>query len=255
MLKYAQIPGMIADENLATFIPSEMDKKIGNIPNWLILLDPEYTKDATILNRCTGYDCPDIDGSPQVPVVINENDYKLMRYLNGDNPRIQCDAILPSDQITVFGIIRPTIKSSTNRFTIITSNSAIEPIPQLNFGFTGDLTTLVVSTRGNTNPHNDSYTRVKYIPANTFKDRLVYIMMTFSTSNGLVLYENGVKVAENRLDTREFVLSDTTDLYSMLRGICGDVGICGVVGTDLSLTKNKDYKLALDQFIKKKYSL
>ena len=255
MLKYAKIEGMVGDENLPGLNLSEMDLKIGNVPNWKILLDPDYTKEASYLNRCTGIDCFDIDGSPMTPNIVNESGNSFARYGDGDNPRIQCDVALPSDKISIFGVLRPALKSSNNRFTLITSNSAIEPIPQLNFGFSGDLKTLGVSTRGNTNGGNENYMRISYSPEVSFENRLVYIMMTFSTENGLVLYENGEKVAENKDDTRPFVLSDTSDLYTMLRGICGDVGICGVVGDDLSLKKNMQYKESIDAFLKGKYNM
>lgn len=256
MLKYTRMASVTGDASMDIFTPSAMGVAMGNVPGWAVLMDPAYTKGNTILNRCSGTDMLNTGTSPTTPEIVDSGGNKFMHFPDGRQPNIRSIEPLDPRKLTVFGVVKLAVKSTANRQTLITSMTATEPIPQLNVSFYGDGTRLLVSTRGNTNANSEALVpRVQYIPNVSYLGRLAYVMMTFSDINGLVLYENGVEVARNSDDRRPFVDSTDPDKYSFLRGVCGDVGLVGVINNDLSLPAFTQHKAAVDNFILNKYVL
>lgn len=255
MLKYTRIASITGTEGMDVFTPSAMGQAIGDIPGWVLLHDPDYVRDTTVLNRVNGEDNPDVEETPEVISVVTEGGNKFQEWNDGDNPIIDPKSVqLDGTNLTLFAVVKNTTKTSTNLRSIFTgdgsgeSSATVRP-PSLMF--TADANTVLVRSRGGVNTAIGA-TLASFTPSSSYMSRLAYVMMTYSGGT-LRLFDKGVQVAEATGVTP--FAGVTVGTWKVLRGFAGLVGLVGAINQDMSAPAMQQYKSKLDSFIIGKYSL
>lgn len=232
---------------------SEIGKRIGQIPGWVSLFDPDYFRFGDALDRCSGLEADTQD------IEVEESNGVSVFTNNDIFPRLESTKPIPVDQFTIFAVCKPVSKSASSFYAIATSlKNEIPPtgFSYLFFGFSNDRQSLAMGLRGNTSEFSKTTarSRIWYDSPKNFSDELTYVMCTFSTSRGLALYVNGELVAEEPDDKRPLT-SDAAEEYRFLSGMHGDTGLVGMLGVDLSSPVNSHHKKALDSYVLDRYAI
>lgn len=229
---------------------TEQGKAFGNIGEWLMFADASHVQDSRVLNRAvrrgwmpgTGIVVEALDGEPA--------------FSTGAGKSVITPGInAPEGEWTAAFVLGLYGTSNGLRRNIFRSSNTTESDPDflgLNIfvGGSNGVSSLRLVTLGGPSP--DTPIRVSYSGGSgTYRNKTVFAMFTFSESEGLKLFINGVRKAVNAADKRALTPGSTFQLFPTLEdGLCPEVLLNG---RDLSLIPGAIE--IISDFYANKYSL
>jgi hypothetical protein len=97
--------------------------------------------------------------------------------------------------------------------------------------------------------------RLSYAGALRSRSALSLLMVTFSSRDGLRVFDNGTLVAAAPSDQRALTVNAGANEYKLFRYFRGWVGVSGLLGLDLGWSENSGYRRLIESYILAKYKL
>lgn len=260
MTKFQTLTGLVVPQ--APFVGlTDEDVALGQIPGWLMYMDPGVRVGADptrIYNRIgNGKLLNAISGGSPIPIGTIGGQPSIAPSGTTAGTGVQFDQTpaIPADAWTFFSV--GTLATGNNRQSVAVSKSAFlasEPDYSLGVGFTPNGQ---VARFWQRDQFADLNPRLSYTPASTFVGRRALVMWTFSTREGLAIWDNGVLGAASDTAAAKRPLSrgaGANEWWSLMRCI-GNFGVVGALGIDLSWAENAGYRRRIEQFLMQKYSI
>lgn len=255
MIKYQKIQGVnLSDETGLSKIPvSDEGRAMGSVPGWQVLFDPSYAGDGRIRNRAQPSDNETHDSGPMTigerdgqDVFDQESDGVIARHTKG--------AVNPSAW-SVFWCGKMDAVSNVPRIVAPQNDDFNEESDfVLNVGFTNTGGRLFIGqqSRFNNNPE-----RLSYSPSGAFASREEFslLMATFSTTEGLKIYDGGELVASDSSDTTALNGALEPGAFRWWRFMRGQWGMTGLLNIDLGAPENTGHRRAIERFLMDKYGI
>lgn len=262
MTPYLKLSGFQAGSGLPAIDRMAYDEAFGLIPNWLLLVDPDDVKGSGgTWNRTQDATDADVDAALlDITSSVNSGN-NIGTFSSGQaaySPRdsgyvqFESNVAFPDDAWSFFAVADPLPRagSSVNLLTASLSYSDPELAPRL--AFSPDGSKFVVYK----NQQNaDSNYRLSYTPAISFIGRRSLMMVTWSTREGLRIFENGIEVAADPNKNAPFTQSSGVGEWDVLSWARGDFGVMGLLGLDLGWAENAVYRRLIEAAMIDKYSI
>ncbi|MDO5604800.1 MAG: hypothetical protein Q4G25_06520 [Paracoccus sp. (in: a-proteobacteria)] len=97
--------------------------------------------------------------------------------------------------------------------------------------------------------------RLGYQPSDSFIGRTVFLLFTFSTRDGLRIFENGQEVAAAPDDKRLLTQGYGANEWLMWRANRGLIGVSGMLSIDLGWPEHRAYRRQMAEFFATKYGI
>lgn len=97
--------------------------------------------------------------------------------------------------------------------------------------------------------------RLGYTLAQSFLNRTTFLMFTFSTRDGLRIFENGNEVAAAPDDKRPLTHGFGANEWLMWRENFGLLGMSGMLSIDLGWAEHRAYRRQMSEFMAAKYGI
>lgn len=211
---------------------------------WQVFIDPAWPAGGGVANRALdGTTLDPIDS----PLVFGTSpDGQPAMVFDEESRRLEVPVALPATSWSAFFVVRISDDPLMNlmRSKVDSTGSELS----LRVFLSASVPDFVMY-------ENVATERLRLIPAVPLLNRTAMLMITFSTLNGIVMYENGVQGAAAPNDKRPITAGIGPFEWEMFRTMRGAVGMCGLIGLDLSLDRYAGYRRAIDRFLLAKYGI
>lgn len=252
MIQYAKIPGLhlTSATGLDSVPISEDGQRIGAIPGWNVLINPDYAQNGLMRNRVVA---GKFLGNSVSPQAFGEmpNGAKSLAY--SSNNRINPDTQINKDAWTVFAVIRLSSADSINASKDIaranSGNTQGDFTPRLSLSNAGGSIGIYENTESTTS-------LINYARDGGYLDQTVLVMFTFSTREGLRIFADGVEGAHGPEFTTPFDAQDGPGEWGFFGGgIRGQAGHAGLLDIDLGWAEHAGYRRALEVYLFELYGI
>jgi hypothetical protein len=253
MIPYLVLNGLKTSTDRPTFTLRPEDEAMGHIPGWELLVDPDFANDNGALNRVTAKTLA-IDSSPNfgTPLGTFSGGETAFTPADGDYVSYNPALAFPQTAWSVVFAARPEVRVSSFNNVITPKSSHSNPEIAPRIGFNPAATSFRVLQNG---LNGDATARLSYTPGTDFSTRDTLLMATFSTRDGLRIFENGVEVAADDTDTDVFTAGYGSGQWNILSYGRGKFGMIGILSIDLGWAENKVFRDAITEFYLDKYDI
>lgn len=250
MIRYQRLTGVsLSGAAPGPVVPVTPEgQAMAGTPGWAMFMDPAHVAGTNVRNRArrdsflTGANLPlaAVGGNP----VFAPADGDTMRHRS-------MDVGMNPDTWTVFAVCKPAAGTSTQR--IVGMQAADTPplgqvTPRIGFSVSGDIAQIQGSGAA-------GGMRLSYASDYTTRAGLTLLMFTFSTRDGLRIFDNGAQVAAAPSDTAPLTDSFGPGEIDCFRFCRGSYGMTGVLDIDLGWMEHAGYRRRIDTFLMAKYGI
>lgn len=252
MIAYQKIETVANDDSLPTYTPTPEGVAMGNTPNWIMLLDPDYISSTAVKNRVFKDSMLTTKRTPTT--VTSSNGQTLLKSNAFDDLLMLGDAGVDKTSFSTVFVAKPTARTSDQSLQSVVSakkynNGAGNTF---NIAFSAAATHLVFTRTGYVSDLNRILSYKS--PNGGFSNSLNVFVVTYSVKNGLSMRVNGEQVAKLN-NVPELDNQYKAGEWSVLQGALGEYGMIGMLNTDLSDPQNKFYLNSIEQFLMSKYGI
>ena len=257
MIKFSKMHDVHTSGNntLPVIAQSEEGKAMAHVPGWASLFDPAYiaTGERGVLNRASGARITPT--TLRVPVFIQDPvsgqplvrlpaDPETSLHFAGDTP-------INPESWSIWRVFSPAAAPSRQYLVIDDhADEAVNNSLGLSIGYSPSSQNLSVYEYG----RNQSGVPIR-LSANlgAASRGLMLVMVTFSTRDGLRIFDGG-KLLASAPDDRRALVNGTRD-YRWNRFMRGDLGAWGHLNVDLGWSEYSGYRRSIEQFLLSKYRI
>lgn len=256
MRRYYPVTGLSLPDASALPVVSAtpQDLAIAAIPGWLAYFDPAHVTATAAQNGVTGALLTD-SGTGDGLLTGTLGAMQSIAASDENNTRLLSDVALDPAAWTMFAVARPVVRTGSANNLVTWAGVEVEATIGPKFGFRADCSRLQVWGTNTAGSNADTGLRLSYTPETTFAGRTALVMATFSTQDGLRLYENGVLVASNGSDKAPLEARFGAGQWEWLAYGRGDYGNFGALSIDLGRAANAGYRRRLEAYLMTKYGI
>lgn len=257
MIKFSKMHDVHTSGNntLPVIVQSAEGKAMAHIPGWASLFDPAHIAlgERGVLNRASGaritattLRTPEFfhDPASGQPLIRLPADPETSLHFAGDAP-------INPEAWSIWRVFRPAAVPSRQYLVIDDhADEAINNELGLSIGYAPSSQNLTVYEYGRNQPGVPVRLSANLGAASR---GLMLVMVTFSTREGLRIFDGGRLVASAPNDRRALV-NGTRD-YRWNRYMRGDLGAWGHLNVDLGWAEHSGYRRAIEQYLIGKYSI
>ncbi|MGA0540741.1 hypothetical protein [Neotabrizicola sp. VNH66] len=263
MRQYLRLSGLRTGTARPPIDLSVIDRALGPIPGFAFLMDPgQIAADGAVLNRVDGTmkmprnttpaAAPAYPDAPFAGGGVFANGQPSIQLAEASRRSLMPDVDLTAEEWSVFAYIRLSAVSADTQELIAAAPdytvSAGETGPRMGFTPTG--TAAVIWSRGSA---VDANRRLAYTPASGFMGREAALLFTFSVQNGLAIFVDGVREAYSAAAKEPLTRGMLRGQWRFFRGINADLGLTGILATDLGRDSMAGYRTRLFEGLAQHY--
>ncbi|WP_423277693.1 hypothetical protein [Enterovirga sp. CN4-39] len=219
---------------------------MAGIPGWSIFLDPAYLSGGALINRALPNNVTQNLDAAQTPATFS-NDAPALSMTSAR--RVQPNTAVDPNVWTFFWVINGSTPTSLMDLAGSVT-PATSPNLSLKIGISSD------GARTGIYPNTATVTpRLAYTPGSNLFGRTALLMYTFSTRDGLRIYENGNLVATDASDKTPLTSGYTAGQWRLFTNARGLIGMTGHLNIDLSWPEYAAQRVAMETFLKAKYGI
>lgn len=260
MFRFQRINGVRLDNTngLPTVQRTPEGIAMGAVPGWLELLDPDYCDPValTVRNRARSRMHFSAQGGNGLPLDTFPGNATAFAPSDGVITRIDSSGVaMDPTRWSFFAVVMPSTSSSSDHNNLVRGSDNVSIGEDVGLRIqisrvSGALSVLSYSPFVSPNP-----IRIGYSSDLIAKGTPTLVMLTFSTRDGLSIFENGVLVAQNVTDKRPLTQGWQAGNRAYLRGCRGLYGMIGMLNLDLGWYEHTAYRQSIEQFLLTKYGI
>jgi hypothetical protein len=254
-MRYQVLKGVSTQSTYKRLVPNSAEQAAQGIPGWKLLISP----DASFLNTANGRIQDRVSGKWLTP--------KLQTYLptiGGMPATIRPSFSFPqSGPVQIYPSVATVNPTAWTAFFVCYFSPGVAPDEI--FGPTGNVNDPDYALRFGFNGSGilrvwqGSSTIRLFDDGNNYYDEVVYCMATFSTTDGLRMFRNGVEVEKNENDLNALTFTELQLFGSGNagdeNGFSGHIGHLGLLDICLAETRYSAEKATLDNWMTNFYGL
>lgn len=233
---------------------SDLGRVLGKIDGWEALYLPEYMEDNQAQNGAMRDRFSPFAAPPSFDTFSNGQPCLSTNYDSPSHILPDTFTVNPNEWSVFFVLGSMEIISPATRNFVTIPAANTDDVICLNIGIStlggGRVNIYENSRRGAGNP-----LRLQYVGGDFTQEIPAMALCTFSTDNGLSIWYNGEKVAENQEDKRPLNFALTKHDMRVWEGFSGNLGAMGVINNDLGKAKMQVEREALFKFFMEKYGI
>lgn len=250
VIRYEKLQGVrVGNSPLPAIKITEEGRAMGHVPKWDLLIQPDYVRNGAPVNRA-GEGVSAVDNGP-VKLGTFPNGQKSFRF---NQPAAEGrEVIYPNASFnTDAWSLTMAIEIKTANLVEFAVSSPRAVTGQLGVRFTRTSSGDIAIYDGSS---STARCRFSTSPASTAGP--VVVTFTFSVKNGLAIYLNGSKVAENIEDKRPLTAGNLSGQWALgdTPSFVGEYGHVCLVGVDLNDPAHYGDRLAIEDFLMTKYGI
>jgi hypothetical protein len=222
-----------------------LDRAIGHLPGWVVFYDPEVIVTGNARNMARPNSITTNNGTANETGAFPVSD-QVAFDLPGAR-QVRPNIAHPNNEWTAFAVVRLSSSSIAQHLggTATPPGSGRSP----DYGFIPNGNTAVIWDRG------VNVRLCEYTPATSFAGRTALVMFTFSTRDGMRIFENGNQVAHSPGANSVFTAGFNAGEWRHWNGMRGLIGNFGLLSVDLGWSENLGFRRRLSDYMLAKYAI